>query len=78
MLAWLDGIPLIILVILAIALGGAPFQPEPHLVEKTRMLFDGTLSRWIDIFDLVLHSSPLLLLLLKGFREATKKKTPCE
>jgi hypothetical protein len=40
----------------------APLVPEPHLVEKTRMLLSGTLVRPIDIFDLLLHSVPLMLL----------------
>jgi hypothetical protein len=43
----------------------APFRPEPHLVEKLGMLFDGTLRRPVDIFDLFLHGTPLLLVVLK-------------
>ena len=54
-----------LLVPLAIFLGLAPFVPEPHLVEKGRMLFSGQLSRPMDIFDLFLHGTPLLLLLGK-------------
>jgi len=49
-----------------------PFQPEPHLVEKTRMLFDGTLSRPIDIFDLFWHSLPMILLVIKFVAERKK------
>jgi hypothetical protein len=62
---WLDRIPLSLLLPLAIVLALAPFTPEPHLLEKLRMLFNGTLVRPIDIFDLFLHGAPLLLLLLK-------------
>lgn len=62
---WLDRIPLSLLLPLAIVLALAPFAPEPHLLEKLRMLFSGTLVRPIDIFDLFLHGTPLLLLLLK-------------
>ena len=54
-----------ILILLCLTLGLAPFYPEPHLVEKLRMLFSGSLSRPLDIFDLLLHGSPFLLLLYK-------------
>ena len=53
------------LVPIAILFALAPFRPEPHLVEKLRMLVGGTLRRPIDIFDLVLHATPLLLLLVR-------------
>lgn len=62
---WLDRIPLTLLLPLAAVLALAPFSPEPHLLEKLRMLFSGTLVRPIDIFDLFLHGTPLLLVLLK-------------
>lgn len=62
---WLDKIPYTVLVPLAVLLGLAPFVPEPHLWQKLKMLFAGTLVRPIDIFDLFLHGAPLLLLLLK-------------
>lgn len=48
-----------------ILLGLAPFRPEPHLVEKLRMLATGTLHRPIDIFDLALHGGPLALLTVR-------------
>jgi hypothetical protein len=62
---WLDTIPLLVLLPVAVILALAPFQPEPHLWEKLKMLADGTLSRPIDIFDLFLHGTPLALLVLK-------------
>jgi len=62
---WLDRIPLALLLPLAVLLAVAPLEPEPHLVEKLRMLFDGTLGRPIDIVDLFVHGTPLLLLILK-------------
>ena len=43
----------------------APFSPEPHLWEKLKMLADGTLVKPIDIFDLFMHGTPLVILLLK-------------
>jgi hypothetical protein len=61
----LDRIPYALLLPLAVLLALAPFAPEPHLLEKLKMLFAGTLVRPIDIFDLLLHGTPLLLLLLK-------------
>jgi hypothetical protein len=72
MLAWLDSISYLVLIPVALLLGLAPFQPQPHLVEKLQMLFRGTLSRPIDIFDLILHAAPILLLLLKLLRDITK------
>ena len=68
MLKLLDGIPFSTLLIIAVLLGLAPFQPEPHLVEKLRMLYQGVLSKPLDIFDLVLHASAPLILLAKSAR----------
>ncbi|HET8799273.1 MAG TPA: RND transporter [Thermoanaerobaculia bacterium] len=63
---WLENTPWFILILAAAALGLAPFGSEPHLVEKWRMLFSGTLRRPIDWFDLVLHTFPLVLLAAKA------------
>jgi hypothetical protein len=68
MLKWLDDIPLSMLAIAALLLGLAPFVPEPHLWEKLKMLSAGTLSRPIDIADLFLHGTPVVLLVLKLLR----------
>jgi len=62
---FLDKIPTPMLVIATVLLGLAPFVPEPHLWEKLKMLADGTLSKPIDIFDLFMHGTPLILLMLK-------------
>ena len=61
----INQIPLIPLVIAALVLGLTPFSPEPHLLEKTRMLLQGTLQRPLDIFDLIMHAAPTLLLVLR-------------
>lgn len=61
----LDRIPLWIAILAALTLGLAPFLPEPHLVEKLRMLARGTLVRPVDVFDLLLHAAPWLLLAAK-------------
>ena len=55
-------IPWTLLLPVMIILGLAPFRPEPHLVEKLRMLANGQLTAPIDIFDLFLHGAPLLLI----------------
>ena len=62
---FLNRIPLSLLIVLCLTLGLAPFTPEPHVWEKLKMLADGELSRAIDIFDLLLHATPWILLLAK-------------
>lgn len=62
---WLKRIPISLLIILALTLGLAPFTPMPHLVEKIRLLAAGGLVRPVDILDLVMHASPIVLLLMK-------------
>lgn len=58
-------LPYRVLLPIALLLGLAPFQPQPHLVEKVGMMFAGSLHRPIDIFDLFLHGFPVLLLLVR-------------
>jgi hypothetical protein len=58
---FLERIPWIVLILAVLLLGLAPFRPEPHLWEKLRMLVNGQLTRPLDIFDFILHASPLLL-----------------
>lgn len=58
-------IPWIYLLPISLLLAAMPISPEPHLVEKMRMLMNGQLSKPIDIFDLVLHGGPLLLVVMK-------------
>ncbi len=67
---WLDRLPPGSLAVVAVLLGLAPFRPEPHLWEKLRMLAEGALVRPIDQFDLLLHGTPVLLLILKLARMA--------
>jgi hypothetical protein len=66
---WLDKIDLVSLLIPAVLLGLAPFAPEPHLIEKLRMLSQGVLSRPIDIFDLFLHGTLISLVIVKLARQ---------
>jgi len=62
---FLNSIPLFHLVLISAMLGLAPFVPEPHLLEKIKMLFAGELVKAIDIFDLFMHGTPLVLLALR-------------
>jgi hypothetical protein len=64
---FLDNLSFPMLILIAVLLGTAPIGSEPHLIEKINMLMAGTLVKPIDIFDLVLHSTPIILLLLKIF-----------
>ena len=60
----LNKLPWGIIIILCLTLGLAPYKP-PHIVEKISMLMQGKLVRPIDWFDLVLHGTPWMLLILK-------------
>ena len=66
---WIDRIPKWLLVVVAIYLAGAPFVPEPHLTEKWRMLLNGSLSKPIDRFDFFLHTTPLVVLAIRLWRD---------
>ncbi len=72
---WLDQIPFPILIAATLFMLGAPFVPEPHLVEKMRMLQEGNLTRPLDIFDVFWHLLPLILLAVK-LATASKPKAP--
>ena len=69
-MTWLDRIPLPLLIALAIWMALAPFTPEPHLLEKLRMLSQGTLTSPLDIFDLLFHLFPIVLLGLRLWRRS--------
>jgi hypothetical protein len=62
------------LISLALFLGLAPFYPQPHLVEKVRMLSAGTLRRPIDVIDLFWHVWPLVLLGYLVVRDRASRK----
>jgi hypothetical protein len=68
---FVDDIPLPLLIVLTLFMLGAPFAPEPHLVEKARMLAEGTLTRPLDIFDVFWHLLPAALL---GIRLARMRR----
>ncbi len=70
----LDEIPILTLLLIAILLGLAPFFPEPHLWQKLKMLAAGELVRPLDIFDLLMHGTPALLLSIRLIRVGIKKQ----
>lgn len=76
MMTWLDRFPLVLLMAVALWLAVAPIVPEPHLVEKLRMLQQGLLTRPLDMFDLALHTVPLVLLAIRLWRMKGKKSPP--
>jgi hypothetical protein len=71
-LAFLDKIPYMILIVIAVLMLLAPFRPMPHVIEKLIMLKNGTLTKPIDIFDLFYHLVPTFILLLKVYRDFSK------
>ena len=68
MLKFLDQIPYLPLIVLTVFMLLAPFRPMPHVLEKLIMLKNGMLTRPLDIFDLVFHLAPAIVLLLKWIR----------
>ncbi len=71
-MTYLDKFSTATLLVIALTLGLAPFVPEPHVWEKIKMLLDGTLTKPVDIFDLLFHGFPWILLALKLVRQATR------
>ncbi len=66
---FLDSISIGTVLLICVALGLTPFTP-PHIWEKTAMLFAGTLTQPLDIFDFFMHGTPWLLLVAKLARMA--------
>ena len=65
---FIDKLPFPLLIVMTALMLGAPFVPEPHLVEKMRMLAEGTLTKPLDIFDVFWHLLPATLLVVKFVR----------
>ncbi|MCK0143334.1 RND transporter [Aliiroseovarius sp. F20344] len=63
----IDEMPFSLILVACLTLGLAPFAP-PHIWEKLGMLFSGTLTKPVDIFDFLLHGMPWIILVLKLFR----------
>ncbi len=66
---FIDTISYSYLIPMTFLLGFAPFFPRPHIYEKLSMLRNGTLKKPLDIFDLLYHISPFVILLIKASRE---------
>ena len=66
---FIDTISYSILLPMTFLLGFAPFFPRPHIYEKLAMLRNGTLKKPLDIFDLLYHISPFVILIIKVSRE---------
>ena len=71
----IDRLPWAWVIVIATWLAIAPVVPEPHLIEKSRMLAAGILTRPLDIFDLLLHGVPLLVLAIKAARSVYLRRT---
>lgn len=69
-MAILDQIPMNLVILACLTLGLAPFLPEPHLWEKLKMLVAGDLVKPVDIFDMLMHAAPFVVLALKLLRMA--------
>ncbi len=65
----LDRVPLWIVLVVALWLGLAPFQPQPHLWQKLMMLTQGELALPLDIFDLLFHAAGPLWLVVRLLRQ---------
>jgi hypothetical protein len=72
-MAILDQVPMPLLILACLTLGLAPFFPEPHLWEKLKMLVAGDLVKPIDIFDLLMHAAPFVLLAAKLVKRAISR-----
>lgn len=71
---FLEKTPYALLIAFAIIMAIVP-PGQSHLLEKTRMLFSGTLKRPLDWFDLVMHSAPLIALLIKLAVDLTRRSS---
>jgi len=72
---FIDNFPFPTLIIMAVLLAIVPFpmQEMPHSIEKIQMLFAGQLTKPLDIFDLIMHTGLIFVLLIKSYRFFTTK-----
>jgi len=49
-------------------------MPEPHLRVKLKILTSSELIKPVDVFDILLHGTPWLLLIIKLVLLATNKR----
>jgi len=67
-------LPYSVLIVLCLTLGLAPFTPEPHVWEKMKLLAAGELTAPIDVFDLLMHGLPFVLLFIKVMVKVTRRE----
>ncbi len=65
-----------IALIASLTLGLAPFTPQPHVLEKIKWLLEGkkTLAM-LDWFDVLMHGTPWVFLVLALIAKVSEKKT---
>ena len=70
MMKFIDSFPFSTLIIMSALLAILPYpmQEMPHSLEKLQMLFAGQLTKPLDIFDLIMHTGLILVLLIKSYR----------
>ncbi len=66
LLMWVSNQSWTLIIVLCLTLGLSPFNP-PHLWQKLKMFHKGELKKPLDWFDLFLHGSPWIVLVLKGY-----------
>jgi len=72
--SWIVELPYGLLIVMAIFMAIAPIQPEPHLVQKFQWLMNGLPFKLIDVFDVLWHLLPMILITLKLW--LSKKAAP--
>ena len=66
---WIDKMSLFPLLVVTVLMASLPMQGTSHLFEKLEMLSLGVLTRPLDIFDLLMHGTPAVLLAIRVVRE---------
>ncbi len=66
---FLNKLPYSTLILAAIFMLLTPMSPMPHVFEKILMIKEGVFYKPLDIFDLFFHVSPLILLILKFWKD---------
>ena len=65
--------PTLIFMATILAIVPYPMQEIPHSLEKIQMLFAGQLTKPLDIFDLIMHTGLIFVLLIKSYRHMNNK-----
>ena len=69
MLKFLNKLPYATLILAAIFMLLTPISPMPHIVVKILMIKNGALFKPLDIFDIFFHFFPLILLIIKFWKD---------